>query len=62
MASRISREIQTPDEQIATMADQISKKITFDGGAISDMAERISKQIKTPEEQIQQWRHKSLNK
>jgi len=53
MATRISKEIQTPDEEIAAMATRISKEITFDGGTVKNMAERISKQIKTPDEQIE---------
>nr|MCS5552626.1 hypothetical protein [SAR324 cluster bacterium] len=52
MATRISREMRTPDDQIQEMADQISDQITFDGGTVKDMAERISRQIKTPDDQI----------
>ena len=52
MATRISKEIQTPDDQIAAMATRISKEITFDGGTVKNMAERISEQIKTPDDQI----------
>ena len=52
MAQSLSEKIKTPDDQLSTMADQISKKITFDGGTVKNMAERISEQIKTPDEQI----------
>ena len=52
MAKSLSEKIKTPDNQIRSMADQISEQITFDGGTISDMATRISKEIKTPDEQI----------
>jgi Na+/phosphate symporter len=53
MATRISNEIKTPDDQIAAMATRISKEITFDGGTVKNMAKRISEQIKTPDEQIE---------
>ncbi|SUZ77323.1 uncharacterized protein METZ01_LOCUS30177, partial [marine metagenome] len=42
MAQSLSEKIKTPDDQLSTMADQISKKITFDGGTVKNMAERIS--------------------
>ena len=54
IADKLSEKIRTPDDQIASMADQISDQITFDGGTVKDMASRISKQIKTPDEQISQ--------
>ena len=52
LAQSLSEKIKTPDDQIQTMAEKISKKITFDGGTLKNMAERISEQIKTPDEQI----------
>ncbi|MEC9361490.1 MAG: hypothetical protein VX985_06600 [SAR324 cluster bacterium] len=52
MAKSLSEKIKTPDDQLSSMADQISKKITFDGGTVKNMAKRISEQIKTPDEQI----------
>ena len=52
LAKSLSEKIKTPDDQLTTMADQISKKITFDGGTVQNMAKRISEQIKTPDEQI----------
>lgn len=52
LAQSLSEKIKTPDDQLSTMAEQISKKITFDGGTLKNMAERISEQIKTPDEQI----------
>jgi hypothetical protein len=52
MASRISKEIQTPDEQIAAMASRISKEIQTPDEQIAAMASRISKEIQTPDEQI----------
>ena len=54
LAKPLSEKIRTPDDQIASMANQISDQITFDGGTVKDMASRISKQIKTPDEQISQ--------
>ena len=54
LAEPLSEKIRTPDDQIASMANQISEQITFDGGTVKDMASRISKQIKTPDEQISQ--------
>ena len=52
LAKSLSEKIKTPDDQLSTMADKISKKITFDGGTVQNMAKRISEQIKTPDEQI----------
>ena len=52
MAKSLSEKIKTPDDQLSSMADQISKKITFDGGTVKNMAKRISEQIKTPDDQI----------
>ena len=52
MATRISKEIQTPDEQIAAMATRISKEIQTPDEQIAAMATRISKEIQTPDEQI----------
>ena len=54
LADPLSEKIRTPDDQIASMANQISDQITFDGGTVKDMASRISEQIKTPDEQISQ--------
>ena len=45
MATRISKEIQTPDEQIAAMATRISKEIQTPDEQIAAMATRISKEI-----------------
>ena len=42
MAKSLSEKIKTPDDQLSSMADQISKKITFDGGTVKNMAKRIS--------------------
>ena len=52
MATRISKEIQTPDEQIEAMATRISKEIKTPDEQISTMATQISKQIKTPEARV----------
>ena len=52
LAQSLSEKLKTSDDEIQTMADKISKEITFDGGTLKNMAERISEQIKTPDEQI----------
>ena len=52
MATRISKEIKTPDEQIEAMANRISKEIKTPDEQIEAMATRISKEIKTPDDQI----------
>jgi signal transduction histidine kinase len=62
LAQSLSEKIKTPDDQIQTMAEKISKKITFDGGTLKNMAERISEQIKTPDEQIQTMAEKISKK
>ena len=52
MATRISKQIKTPDDQIAAMATRISKEIKTPDDQISTMATQISKQIKTPEARV----------
>ena len=52
LAQSLSEKLKTSDDEIQTMADKISKEITFDGGTLKNMAERISEQIKTPDDQI----------
>ena len=52
LAQSLSEKLKTSDDEILTMADKISKEITFDGGTLKNMAERISQQIKTPDKQI----------
>ena len=52
MATRISKEIKTPEEQISAMASRISKEIKTPEEQISSMAVQISQQIKTPEARV----------
>ena len=55
LAEPLSEKIRTPDDQIASMANQISDQITFDGGTVKDMAERISRHLRAKASDISPW-------
>ncbi len=53
MASQISREVRTPDDQIKALASQISREVRTPDDQIKALATQISEEVRTPDDQIQ---------